>query len=375
MAVFLRQKTYWYEMWFAGRRIRESSKSSSKTVAKNAEKARRTELENAFNNIQDVRHERIRTVREIAAEYLESYRLRNPRSATFAEYALKHVSRLIGSKMLADCTETAIRTYQDERLKEIAAPKTINDEVGLLLRILGKQGDFIRVELRRSKRLKLQVGPPIGKAYTIEEKARMLKCARASRSTHIYLAVLISLNTGLRDAELKQLTWAQIDFKKGYLTVGKSKTEAGEGRTIPLNSAVLRALAEYILSYEAIFGQPRPEWYVFPFGKPTPSDPTRHVTTLKTAWNTVRKAAQVEGRWHDQRHTAITDLSESGAGDQTIMDIAGHVSKSMLRHYSHIRMEAKRKALESLVVKPTPSKSPRESTRGRKRVRGRRRRA
>ena len=375
MAVFLRQKTYWYEFWFGSRRIRESSKSSSKTLAKSAEKARRTELENAFNNVQDVRHERIRTVREVATEYLESYRLRNPRSATFAEYAMKHISRLIGSKMLADCTETAIRTYQDERLKENAAPKTINDEVGLLLRILAKQGDFLRVELRRGKRLKLQVGPPIGKAYTAEEKARLLKCALASRSSHIYLAVLISLNTGLRDAELKQLTWAKIDFKKGYLTVGKSKTEAGEGRTIPLNSAVLGALTNYILSYEAIFGRRRPEWYVFPFGKPTPSDPTRHVTTLKTAWNSVRKAAQVEGRWHDQRHTAITDLSESGAGDQTIMDIAGHVSKSMLKHYSHIRMEAKRKALESLVEKPTPPKSSRESARGRKRVRGRRRRA
>jgi BRCT domain type II-containing protein len=31
------------------------------------------------------------------------------------------------------------------------------------------------------------------------------------------------------------------------------------------------------------------------------------------------------------------------------MDIAGHVSKQMLRHYSHIRMEAKRQALESIV--------------------------
>ena len=33
------------------------------------------------------------------------------------------------------------------------------------------------------------------------------------------------------------------------------------------------------------------------------------------------------------------------------MDIAGHVSKRMLRHYSHIRMEAKRTALESIVKK------------------------
>jgi hypothetical protein len=32
------------------------------------------------------------------------------------------------------------------------------------------------------------------------------------------------------------------------------------------------------------------------------------------------------------------------------MDIAGHVSKQMLKHYSHIRMEAKRRALESIVT-------------------------
>jgi integrase len=71
----------------------------------------------------------------------------------------------------------------------------------------------------------------------------------------------------------------------------------------------------------------------------------------------VRKNAKVKGRWHDHRHTMITDLAENGAGDQTIMDIAGHVSKNMLKHYSHIRMEAKREALESIVKRP-PTKKP-----------------
>jgi hypothetical protein len=56
------------------------------------------------------------------------------------------------------------------------------------------------------------------------------------------------------------------------------------------------------------------------------------VTSLKTAWKNLRKKAKVEGRW------------------QTIMDIAGHVSKQMLKHYSHIRMEAKRTALESIAT-------------------------
>lgn len=58
------------------------------------------------------------------------------------------------------------------------------------------------------------------------------------------------------------------------------------------------------------------------------------------------------GRWRDNRHTLVTELAESGAGDQTIMDIAWHISKRMLKHDSHIRMEAKRTALESIVKKP-----------------------
>jgi hypothetical protein len=69
------------------------------------------------------------------------------------------------------------------------------------------------------------------------------------------------------------------------------------------------------------------------------------------------------GRWHDNRHTLVTELAESGAGDQTIMDIAGHVSKQMLKHYSHIRMEAKRTALESIVKKPSSPNVPAQEQR------------
>lgn len=57
-------------------------------------------------------------------------------------------------------------------------------------------------------------------------------------------------------------------------------------------------------------------------------------------------------RFHDLRHQAITELAESKAGDQTIMGIAGHVSRKMLQHYSHVRMEAKRNALDALSMAP-----------------------
>ena len=106
-------------------------------------------------------------------------------------------------------------------------------------------------------------------------------------------------------------------------------------------------------------------------GKKRPLDPTKPMVTLKTAWNNVRTRAKVSGRWHDNRHTLITDLAESGAGDETIRDIAGHVSKQMLKHYSHIRMEAKRMALQSIVAKKAESEAGREK--GGSPIRGRRR--
>ena len=52
--------------------------------------------------------------------------------------------------------------------------------------------------------------------------------------------------------------------------------------------------------------------------------------------------------FHDLRHQAVTELSESGASDATIMAIAGHMSRRMMEHYSHVRMAAKREALEGL---------------------------
>ena len=353
MALFRRGEIWWYEFWFAGQRIRESTKSASKTVAKEAEKNRKRELEEGFNNIVDVRHERIRTFREMAEEFFNGYKLRLPDSAVFADYAINHLKRLLGSKMLVDFNEAVVIKYQNDRLDEGTAPKTINEEVGFLLRILGEPGDIIRVRLRKKKMLKLKVRKIIGKAYSEEEKKRMLEEAAKARSPHIYCALTLALNAGMRDAEIKSLSWERVNFPKKFLAVGRAKTEGGEGRTIPLNSELLAVLTDYVEWYKSKFGETRPEWYVFPFGKPQPTDPTRHVTTLKTAWSKVRENAGVTGRWHDNRHTLITELAESGAGDQTIMDIAGHVSKQMLKHYSHIRMEAKRSALEAIVTKRT----------------------
>jgi len=88
---------------------------------------------------------------------------------------------------------------------------------------------------------------------------------------------------------------------------------------------------------------------VFPACENGKTEPRRHMKGWRTAWRSLTKAAGLVGlRFHDLRHQAITELAERSQGDQTIMSIAGHVSQEMLNHYSHIRMESKRRALETL---------------------------
>ena len=358
MSIFKRGDVYWYHFLFAGRHIQESTKTHSKTLAKAAEQKRRRELEEGFNSITDDRKERVRPFSDLAADYLEEYKLRH-RSPKFAEYACRHVTRLIGGTMTVDVNEQTVLSYQSARLKEKASPKTINEEVGFLLRVLQVQGDAIRARLRRKKQLKLAVREQVGRAFSPEEKNLLYEHALARRSNAIYPALVLALNCGLRDKEIRTLQWGRLHLDEAYLVVGETKTAGGSGRTIPLNSFALAAMREYEQWYTEKFAGRKPEWYVFPFGKPQPTDPAKACTTFKTVWNKIRADAGVKGRWHDNRHTLITELAESGAGDQTIQDIAGHVSRQMLKHYSHIRMDAKRKALESIVAKKPDAKSQR----------------
>jgi integrase len=356
-------KVWWYHFTFAGRHIQESSKSTRKTIATDAEKKRRLDLEKDFNDIEDKRHERVRSIKDLAREFEEGYKLRNPKSSTFVEYALGHVMRILGAASTVDITDATVKDYQTSRLKEKASPKSINEEVGLLLRILGERGDFLRAKLKRKNALKLKTARGTARAYTPTEKAALLQAARKRRSPSIYPALMLALHVGMRDAEIRGLQWDRLDLHRALATVGEAKTEAGEGRTIPLNADVLEALVAHSKWYLEKFGEMRPEWYVFPAGKPQPTDPTRPTTSFKTVWAGVKKDAAVTGRWHDNRHTFITDLAESGeASDETIRDIAGHVSKQMLKHYSHIRMEAKRRAVNALARKPTAGEEPKPET-------------
>src|SRR5689334_3321429 len=84
-------------------------------------------------------------------------------------------------------------------------PNRSNEEVGFLLRLMDTAGDMLRVRLRRKNLLKLKTRARIAKAFTPEEKARLTETAAKARSPYLYPALMLALNTGMRDAEMKNL--------------------------------------------------------------------------------------------------------------------------------------------------------------------------
>ena len=153
--------------------------------------------------------------------------------------------------------------------------------------------------------------------------------------------------------EVKAERCAGIDVGKKTLLVSRktTKTDAGE-RVIPLNRAAIWALGK-IWDRATSHGEVMPEHYVFCGFENWEYKPAQPMKTWRTPGGVLKKVKPPGFRFHDLRHSAITAFAESGHGDQVIMSIAGHVSRKMLEHYSHIRMQAKRTALEAISGKDT----------------------
>jgi integrase len=299
---------------------------------------------------------------QAADDYLSARQLElAPASRAKEKQLLVQLREYFKQEPLKAITAKRITEYRVWRAEQKVGPATLNAEIGILRRILKRAKLWARVadDIRP-----LKEPSTIGRALTEQEQQRLLQMAvtRPEWET-AYLAAVLCLNTTARSCELKGLRWGDVDLFSSILTFRKSKTTAGE-RVVPLTDVASSALARLRRRAES-FGPVEPSHYVFAAFTPkftfsgkkvvgyavTGWDPTRHVGGWRSAWRTLTKKAGLRGfRFHDMRHCAITQLAEGGASDATIMSVAGHVSKRMLERYSHVRMEAKRKALEALAA-------------------------
>ena len=87
MATYQRGKYWWYRFRFAGERIDEPTKSTSRTRRERGRTATPASTRSWLQQLERGSAEPSSDLEEIIDEYLTGYRLRY-RSATFAEYAL-----------------------------------------------------------------------------------------------------------------------------------------------------------------------------------------------------------------------------------------------------------------------------------------------
>jgi hypothetical protein len=82
----------------------------------------------------------------------------------------------------------------------------------------------------------------------------------------------------------------------------------------------------------------RPDPRPWPGARQVPSRPCP--PRRDGAWRSLRDAAGLPGfRFHDLRHTVVTDLLEAGEPEHVIEAVTGHLSRKMLEHYSHQRLK------------------------------------
>ena len=167
----------------------------------------------------------------------------------------------------------------------------------------------------------------------------------------MYCAAIVAANTSMRPVEVKHLRRCDVDLVKRLLHVRRSKNETSH-RVIPLNASAIEAAAR-MFERADLLGHTEPEHYLWPACQWGRYDATKPMLKWDTAWRALRDEAGLHGlRFHDLRHTVITELAEMGVADHVLESISGHLSRRMLEHYSHIRIDAKRQALDALDAAP-----------------------
>jgi integrase len=354
MAVYKRGGVWWYSFIYAGKRVQESAKTSRKTLAAGAERGRRLELERALSGLPtEARERRIRSVGEVLDSYAADYGLNHrQKSAVWVKGCAAHLKKHLEPLLLPDVTEEVLRGFIRTRLAEKACGRTINMDLGTLSRAIGKKWGVLWPNLR-----KLEERKDAGRALSPDEEKRLLAAIPKLRSALVGTFVRVALMTGMRFGEIVSLTWGQVDLSVRVITVGRAKTSSGTGRQIPMNQDLFKVLSIHAAWFTKRFKVTNQTDYLFPWGSPFPTDPTCPTTTVKRGWESLREAAGVSCRLHDLRHTAATKMAEAGVPESTMLALMGHTSRAMLERYSHIRMAAKREAVESLSTAAKPAKT------------------
>lgn len=170
-----------------------------------------------------------------------------------------------------------------------------------------------------------------------DERKALLEACDKSEWPDLGLLVRLALSTGARRGELLNLRWTDIDLKNGWAHLGHTKND--EPRVLPIIAPVKKLLEAKARPIKGglLFAAPR--------------DPERPYSEIRKHWNKAVAAAELEDfRFHDLRHSCASYLAMNGASPLEIGDILGHKTLAMVRRYSHLSTEHKKKLVERVLA-------------------------
>jgi integrase len=350
-SVFHRGAIWWIKYYRNGKAYRETSGSEKESDAQKLLKRRLGEI--AIGRFIGPDAERV-TIRELAADYLNDYRVNTRKSLDKAERMVKRYdddSNEIDSELMAffgDCRAhslgtDAVKKYVAQRLAAGAANATMNRELAALKRMfnLGLQAE------------KIHRKPYI--PMLKENNARQgffehgeFVAFRNALPDYFKAVVTFAYYTGWRKQEILSLKWNQVDLNARTVRLDVGTTKNDKGRLVILDGELLEAIQGQWERRKVaeIPGQPPTLLCPYVFhrdGKPI-KDPRK-------AWNNARKETGLAAKTlHDFRRTAVRDMVRAGVNERVAMMISGHQTRSVFDRYNIVSeddlKEAARKTWE-----------------------------
>lgn len=156
-----------------------------------------------------------------------------------------------------------------------------------------------------------------------EERQRLLLACKASQNLYLYPIVVLAISTGMRQAEILNLKWPDVDFDKKRVILHETKN--GEIRAVTIAGMAL----ELVQNLDKI--RRLDTHYLFPSKFPNqPID-------IRTAWENAVKRAEIDNfKFHDLRHSCASYLAMNGASLAEIAEALGHKTLAMVKRYAHL---------------------------------------
>jgi len=219
--------------------------------------------------------------------------------------------------MIEDCRET--RRAKGTWFGKPISPATLNRELAMLKYMFSyaireewlQKNPVSRVKLEKENNVRDRVLDP-------EEFEQL----QANSAPHLQAINLMAYQTGIRSGEILGLTWDRVDLKAGLIRLRAEDTKTDEARLIPLTAQLTPLLRDlYKVRYLH-------EDHVFLMRG-------QSVNSIKTAFHAACRRAKIEGfRFHDFRHTAVTNMRRAGIDHLTIMRITGHKTLEVFKRYN-----------------------------------------